>query len=362
MAEDSQEDKTEEGSEKKLREALEGGNTPFSREASVFLSLGAMLVVCSYTLTGGVRSLAAALASMFASPTRDPLATLADASAVLRLAGWAAAMFLLPILLLLMLAGLVAGLAQGMPRLVLERIRPKPSKLSPAAGLKRLLARDGAIEFAKNLAKFAIVSGLIALLMRGQGEALLDRLYVEPAALGPFMLNIVARLLAGSLVAYAALAGADLVWARLRWRRDLRMTRQEMKDEMKQAEGDPFVKAKRRSLAMERSRRRMMAAVPRATMVVANPTHYAIALRYSREEGGAPIVLAKGQDLVALKIRAIAEANDIPVFEDKALARSMYDHVEVSQLIPAEFYKAVAQLIHFIQARNARAARTPVKV
>ncbi len=355
------EDKTEEGSEKKLRDALEEGNTPFSREASVFLSMAAMLLICSYTLTGGARSLAGSMALMFANPARDPLATLADASAVLRLAGWAGAMFLLPILLLLTVAGLVAGLAQGLPRLVLERIRPKPSKLSPAAGLKRLLGRDGWIEFAKNLAKFAIVSGLVALMLRGQGEALLDRLYVEPAALGSFILSVVTRLLAGSLVAYALLAGADLVWARLRWRRDLRMTRQEVKDEMKQAEGDPFVKAKRRSLAMERSRRRMMAAVPRATLVIANPTHYAIALRYVREEGGAPVVLAKGQDLVALKIRAVAEAHDVPVFEDKALARSMYDHVEVSQLIPAEFYKAVAQLIHFIQARNTRAASTLVK-
>ena len=362
MAEGSDEDKTEEGSEKKLREALEGGNTPFSREAAVFLSLGAMLLLCSFTLGNGARSLAGALALLFANPAPDPLRTLADASAVLWLAAGAGAMFLLPVLLVLTVAGLVAGLAQGLPRFVLERIRPKPSKLSPAAGLKRLVGRDGWIEFAKNLAKFAIVTALIAILMRGQGEALLDRLYVEPAALGPFLLAIAARLLAGSLAAHALLAGADLVWARLRWRRDLRMTRQEVKDELKQAEGDPFVKAKRRSLALERSRRRMMAAVPRATLVVANPTHYAIALRYSREEGGAPVVLAKGQDLVALKIRAIAESNGIPVFEDKALARSMYDHVEVSQLIPAEFYKAVAQLIHFIQARDTRAARTPVKV
>ena len=105
----------------------------------------------------------------------------------------------------------------------------------------------------------------------------------------------------------------------------------------------------------------MMAAVPKATLVIANPTHYAIALRYVREEGGAPMVVAKGQDLIALKIREIAETNGIPVIEDKALARSMYDSVQVSQIIPAEFYKAVAELIHFLQARNSQSARAGMK-
>ncbi len=360
MADDS-EDKTEEGSEKKVRDALEGGNTPFSREASVFSSLAVMLAVSSFVLAGKVRALTATLAELFANPARDPFATTADAVATLSLAVWAAAGFLMPILLLLMLAGLVAGMAQGLPRLVASRIAPRWSKLSPAAGLKRLIGRDGQVEFAKSLAKFAIVSVVVTVVMRGQVDALLATLNGDPALLGALTLGIVARLLAGSMVAYALVVAADLVWARLRWRRELRMTRQEVKDEMKQAEGDPLLKAKRRSLALDRARRRMMASVPKATLVIANPTHYAIALRYVREEGGAPVVLAKGQDLIALKIREIAESNGIPVIEDKALARSMYDSVEVSQLIPPEFFKAVAELIHFLQARNARTARSGVK-
>ncbi len=169
---------------------------------------------------------------------------------------------------------------------------------------------------------------------------------------------MIVRLLSGCCVAYALVTGADIAWSRIKWRQDLRMTKQEVKDEMKSTEGDPIYKAKRRSIAMDRHRRRMMAAVPRATMVIANPTHYAIALRYVREEGGAPLVLAKGQDLIALKIREIAEAAGIPVIEDKALARSMYNHVEVSKMIPAEFYKAVAEVIHFLQARAPRSSRS----
>lgn len=354
-------EKTEEGSEKKTRDALEKGNVPFSREASIFMSLAAMLIITSLMLAGTVHALCDTLATLFANPTRNPFSTTADTMAIFKTAEDASARFLWPILLVLALAGLVAGFVQGMPRVAGDRIAPKWSKLSPAAGLKRLLGRDGQVEFGKNLFKFVTVSAVIGLVLKGQSEALVGTLFYEPNQLGGLMLSLVTRLLAGSLTAYALLAGADLVWARLRWLRDLRMTRHELKEEMKQAEGDPLVKAKRRSLAMDRRRRRMMSAVPKATLVIANPTHYAIALRYVREEGGAPVVLAKGQDLVALKIREIAEKAGVPVIEDKALARSMYDHVEVSQLIPSEFYKAVAELIHFLQARKPSARRPSVK-
>lgn len=354
-------EKTEEGSEKKTRDAIEGGNIPFSREASVFLSLGAMLVVGSLMLADNVRRLAESLSQLFANPTKSAFATTADTMKIFAFAGEAATTFLIPIVLILMMAGLVAGFGQGLPRLVGDRIKPKWSKVSPAAGLKRLGGRDGQIEFLKNLAKFTIVAVIVTIVMRGEAAGLIQMLYVDPASLCGLTLAIICRLIAGCLVAYALLSAGDLVWARLRWRRELRMTKQEVKDEFKQAEGDPIFKAKRRSLALDRARRRMMAQVPKATLIIANPTHYAIALRYVREEGGAPMVLAKGQDLIALKIRELAESLDIPVIEDKALARSMYGQVEVSQMIPAEFYKAVAELIHFIQARGGKPASTLMK-
>ena len=140
------------------------------------------------------------------------------------------------------------------------------------------------------------------------------------------------------------------------------MSRQDVKDEMKQMQGDPMVKARLRSVALERSRKRMMSAVPTATLVIANPTHYAIALRYVRAEGGAPKVVAKGQDLIALKIREIAEENDIPVIEDKALARSMYDRVEVDMMIPPEFYRVVAELIYLLHSEGGDAQTADLKV
>lgn len=362
MAESSSGEKTEEGSEKKTREAIERGNVPFSREASVFLSLGAMLAISSLMLRSSVPALADALSRIFANPTRDPFATTADTLTIFQFVVDASTRFLMPILLILMMAGLVAGFAQGVPHLSPERIAPKWSKLSPLSGFKRLFGRDGQVEFTKNLFKLAIICGVCTLVLRGEGQTTLETLFMEPASLGGMILGMSSRLIAAALAAFAVLAIGDLMWSRVKWKRDLRMTKQEVKDEHKELEGDPIVKAKRRSLAMERSRKRMMASVPKATLVIANPTHYAIALRYVREEGGAPIVVAKGQDLVALKIREIAESHKIPVIEDKALARSMYDRVEISQLIPAEFYKAVAELIHFLQARTPRAVRPALKV
>lgn len=130
------------------------------------------------------------------------------------------------------------------------------------------------------------------------------------------------------------------------------MTRQEIKDEQKQLEGDPIVKARLRSLARDRARQRMMAAVPKATLVIANPTHYAIAMRYQRDRDPAPVVVAKGQDLIAIRIREIATEHGVPVFEEPALARSMYRQVSVDSLIPPEFYKAVAELVRRVYALN----------
>src|SRR5258708_26316309 len=131
------------------------------------------------------------------------------------------------------------------------------------------------------------------------------------------------------------------------------MRGEEGREGVKQIEGDPILKARMRSLGRDRARKRMIAAVPRATLVIANPTHFAVALRYVREEGGAPLVIAKGQDLIALKIREVAAAHGIPVIEYKALARSLYKAVEVDKMIPAEFYKAVAAIVFYVLGRPA---------
>jgi flagellar biosynthesis protein FlhB len=356
-------DKTEEPTEKKIRDAIERGDLPRSREATLFAGLMASLVVCSLMLRASAARVVEALAHLMDSTGDWSLHNGADVAALGAILGGPVAALLVPVLIVFVVAGLGMSFAQSMPTVVLERIMPKLSRVSPQAGIGRLFNTHGLIESGKGLAKLALIGGVVFLLLRSEERDVIDALFTEPAAVPGLLLAIVTRLMAGVAAAFSLIAIADFFWAKTSWRKRLRMSRREVKDEMKQAEGDPIVKAKRRSLQLDRSRRRMMADVPRATVVIANPTHYAIALRYVRAEGGAPVVLAKGKDLIALRIREIATECGIAVIENKPLARSMYDHVEVSQAIPPEFYKAVAEIIHFIQSRAAgRSAPRPQAV
>jgi flagellar biosynthetic protein FlhB len=228
--------------------------------------------------------------------------------------------------------------------------------VSPGAGAGRIFGAPGLVEFLKSLFKFGAITIVCLILLNADRKAVIDAMFTDPSALPALILSLVIRLVSAVCVTLVILVAADLVWSRFRWRSDLRMTRQEVKDEMKQSEGDPLVKSRLRSLARDRARRRMISAVPRATVVIANPTHYAIALRYDRSKGGAPLVVAKGVDLIALRIREIAAQHAIPVIEDRPLARAMYDAVEVDQWIPPEFYRAVAKILHFLYTRPAHAA------
>jgi flagellar biosynthetic protein FlhB len=264
----------------------------------------------------------------------------------------AGAQFLAPIVILLMVFGVVASVAQNAPRIVPDRIMPDLSRISPRAGLARVLGPKGWTEFFKSTIKIFAVGGVVATILWGQRFTLANAMFFDVADLPQRIMTLCIDVVAAVLVATLVVASVDVVWARIHWRRDQRMSRYEIKEELKQTEGDRLVKARLRSLRLERARKRMLSSVPRATMVVVNPTHYAVAMRYVRAEGGAPMVLAKGVDLVALKIREIAEENAIPIIEDRPLARSLYDAVAVDAAIPPEFYRAIAEIVHLIQDRK----------
>ncbi len=206
----------------------------------------------------------------------------------------------------------------------------------------------------KSLFKFAAI-GLVCVIAEAQRDKVANALAVDPASLPEVILSLVVQLVSAVCTTIVLMVVGDIVWSRLRWRTDLRMTRQEVKDEMKQSEGDPLVKSRLRSLARDRARRRMIAAVPSATMVIANPTHFAVALKYDRGKGGAPLVVAKGADLIAQRIREVASQHAVPIIEDKPLARALYDAVEVGQWIPPEFYRAIAQILHLLYQRSSHA-------
>ena len=354
MAETSdQESKTEEPTEKKVRDALEQGKIPVSREASIFTSMAALMVIQAFLIGQGVQQLTPTLKSLLDDPEGFPLSTGADAQNLLTVVGLQALRFLVPLVVILMVFGLAASLLQNAPRVVLERIKPDLNRISPVSGWSRLFGTQGLIEFAKSLFKLGAVTAVVAFVLRSSEARAFEAMYTDPVALPEMILNIAMRIVSAICIATIVLVAIDLAWARFHWRRELRMTKQEIKDEHKQAEGDPLVKARLRSLARDRSRQRMIASASRATLVIANPTHFAIALRYKREENAAPLVVAKGMDVIALKIREVAEQNRIPVIENKALARALYEAVQVDQVIPAEFFRPVAEIIYFLQSKQA---------
>ena len=347
-----QESKTEQPTEKKVRDALEQGKIPVSREASIFASMAALLVIQSFLIGQGVQQLVPTLKGFLDDPDGIRLSTAADAQNLLSVVGLQAMRFLLPLVIVLIAFGLAASLLQNAPRLVLDRIQPNFSRISPAQGWSRIFGAQGLVEFAKSVFKLVSVSLVVGFMLRASEARAFEAMYTDPAALPEMILTIAMRIVAAICITTILLVALDLAWSRFHWRRELRMTRQELKDEHKQAEGDPLVKARLRSLARDRSRRRMIASASKASLVIANPTHYAVALRYHRDENPAPLVLAKGADAIALKIRAVAEQNNIPVIENRALARALYEAVQVDQVIPGEFFRPVAEIIYFLQSRQ----------
>jgi flagellar biosynthetic protein FlhB len=355
MAQEDKESRTEEATEKKISDAIERGNIPRSRELSVFASLIGILLVFAFLIGPKAAALSGQLMILVDHPGGFSLASGADASHLLSALALQIGAFLLPMVVVLAVAGLAASFLQNAPQFVLENIRPKWERISPASGWRRIFGTPGLVEFLKSLFKFAAIAVVISIMLNGERNTVIQAVYGDAASMPAVILSLAMRLLSAICVALIFLVGVDVVWSRFRWRADLRMTRQELKDEMKQAEGDPLVKSRLRSLARDRSRRRMIAAVPKATVVIANPTHYAIALQYARGKDGAPLVVAKGVDLIALKIREIANKHAVPVIEDKPLARAMYPAVEVGQFIPAEFYRAVAKILYVLYSRNRHA-------
>jgi flagellar biosynthetic protein FlhB len=344
--------KTEDPTEKRLQDAAEKGNDPVSREAPLFASLLALLTVTGLLVKPATLDILNAMQRMLDSLGERRLSGAGDAQILLAEVGLKFGAVLAPLLLVIMAFGLTSHFAQSLPRFIPSRIAPDFSRISIGAGIGRLFSIKGLVQFGKQALQLSIVGFALTLVLRSEQGRIMDLLYSRAFEIPAELLSLMFRLTATVATASAVIVVGDIVWTRMQWMRDQRMSKQEIKDEARQSEGDPMVKARLRSLALDRARKRMMAQVPRATMVIANPTHYAIAIRYVREEGGAPVVVAKGQDLIALKIREIAEKAGVPVLEQKLLARSMYDVVEVDQVIPPEFYRAVAELIHFLSRKH----------
>lgn len=351
MAEDLG-DRTEEASSRRLSEARERGQVARSTDFSAAVVLAAAVTLLWF-LAGRVFSgmadlLRHGLSDQSLGLTPDTGALVPELTLVMA----QMARLVVPFMVIIAAVAMAGAIYQVGWHVSATPLEPKWSRLNVITGFKNVLGKRALVKGGLDLLKFVIVGSAVYFIIRDEYESIAAVVNLDLAAGVLLSLDILKRIVIWILVILIILGIIDLIYQQARFKKDLRMTKQEVKDEHKQADGDPVVKARMRSLARDRQRKRMIAQVPRATVVITNPTHYAIALRYVREEGGAPLVVAKGQDLIALKIREIATQHGIPIVEDKPLARSLYDKVQVDQLIPPEFYKAVAKIILYLFSRG----------
>lgn len=340
-------ERTEEPTQKRLDDALKKGDVIKSMEVAAFAMLA-----------GGTLALAMFAQSAARDFTRTFTVFLADSSAFQLDAGGAVllmkkcvfAFFALvgPAAGLLMVTAVGGHLLQHRPFISTEKIKPNFSKISPIAGFKKLFGIDAIVNLIKGVAKIILVGAAAFLAVwpeRGRLESSLD---MDATSVAMMSMTLIGKVLIAALIVLALIAVLDYVYQRQKFMARHRMSRQELKDEVKQSEGDPHVKARIRQIRMERSRRRMIAAVPEASVVIMNPTHYAVALKYESGKTAAPICVAKGMDHLALTIRKVAEEHGVPVVENPPLARALYAAVELDEEIPPEHYKAVAQIIGYV--------------
>jgi flagellar biosynthetic protein FlhB len=347
--------KTEEPSSKRLGEARSKGQVVQSREVSHLIMIAAMMVVL--LMIGPIisRDLFGILRRFIELPHQMRVDDGNFHAMMVDVVSRLASILALP-MIFLVLASAAPGLLQHGWMWTTHPLKPSFDRVNPLRGMGRLFSMRSVTELVKGLIKIAIV-GLVATAILTPIFGILEQ-YVtaDLAQLLPSMLALTVKLLSGVLIVLMALAVGDYFYQRYEMMKSLRMSKQELKDEFKQMEGDPAVKRRLRQIRQTRSRTRMMQAVPTATVVVTNPTHYAVALRY--EPGmNAPVLVAKGVELLALRIIDAARKNFLPVVENPPLARTLYATVEVDDEIPHEHYKAVAEVIGFVMRLRKRAIR-----
>ena len=350
MAEDDQTDdsqKTEDPTPKKLEEARKRGQVALSREVNNWVMLCAatiLIIALSGTMLNDLKN----MMRVFIEHAHDMPRVPGGMEIILGGTLIKTMKILMLPFLFLFVAAFFAPFLQIGPLFAPEVIKPDISKISIMKGFKRLFSMRSIVEFVKGILKITII-GAIATIIIYPYFGSLEHMIDMPVLMVMEELHfLVVRMMIGILVVLAIIAGLDLIYQRFEYNKKMRMSRQEIKDEYKQSEGDPHVKGKLRQLRAERARQRMMQAVPEADVVITNPTHYSIALKYNPDESSAPIVIAKGLDEVALRIRELAKENDIVLYENKPLARALYDTVEIDEMIPTEHFKAVAEIISYV--------------
>ncbi|MCB1754147.1 MAG: flagellar type III secretion system protein FlhB [Gammaproteobacteria bacterium] len=356
-------ERTEQPTEKRLRDARAKGQIPRSRELNTVVMLLASvagLMIFGESMSHSMRELVSLDLSLDRNQVFDKSAIIM----ALQTNVIASLKMLMPFFVLMMIAVFAGPLMMGGWSFSAKSMAPKFSKLNPASGFKRMFGIQGLIELLKALLKFSLIGVSAVILLQSLSERYLtlgQTPLLSGVASGMDLLGQVYLILSLTLL---LVAGVDIPYQKWNHMRKLKMTRQEIKEENKESNGNPELKSRIRSMQFQMSNRRMMQEVPTADVVIVNPTHFSVALRYEHLQGAAPKVVAKGVDHMALKIREIANQHDVPLFEAPPLARALYHHCELDREIPEELYMAVAQVLAYIYQLKQQAAgrgQTPQK-
>lgn len=360
MSEESQDQssKTEDPTEKRLAEARKKGDVPSSRETATMTGVFALFLITTFMGPAILPPMASALSGVIDLAGQIEIgsgrAGVVDVTTIgLGLVGTVAP-YLGMLAVTMIVAAILGVLIQGETVVSLERIKPKLSHLSMGAGFKRVYGTQALVEFLKNLVKLSIVCVIALIVARRAIEGLLPGSLVLPEALPELLRREAAWMLMGVSAFLVPIAIADILWKRFQWLKKHRMSQKDLKDEHKEAEGSPEIKRRRAELRDAQSKNKVQTKVPGAAVVLTNPTHYAVALRYDRAHDPAPVCVAKGVDMMAAQIRQIARDHDVTVIENRALARALYAGTELDQVIPSEHWQAVAQIIAYVLDLKAR--------
>jgi len=349
-----QEAKTEDPSQKKLDDAQKKGDVVKSQEVNNWFMIAGSGLLFSIMATPTTQGLFSSLKMLMTNADQFQIGGNALNSFMSNLAFTIMLVALIP-LAVLAFFGIAANLVQHRPLLSIEPITPKLSKINPIEGAKRMFGTEALVNFLKGLVKIGVVGGIVFAVIWPERDRFETMVMVDPALILPDFQALGLKVFGAVVAIVTVIALADYVYQRNRWWTRLKMTVQEVRDEYKQMEGSPEIKGRIRAIRNERSRQRMMANVPKATVVITNPTHFAVALKYDRDMA-APICVAKGADDVAFRIREMAKEHDVPIVENPPLARALFASVDIDDTIPAEHFKAVAQVIGFVMRMRPKAA------
>ena len=341
-------EKTEKATPKKRRDERKKGNVFLSRDAVTAVSLIASfygLKVFAPTIFTSTQNLIKSYISL--AGTKETF-TASDISITFVDLGWEFIKCAMPLVLVSVLVAVIVTMAQTRMLFTMKSAAPKFNRINPLNGIKKMFSIRAIVELIKSLFKIIILLYIVYTVLIDEVTTLPALIDMNPLSAisrtGEIIMDVVLK----SGIAFVFLAAADYLYQWWDYEKNMKMSKQEIKDEYKQIEGNPQIKGRQRNLQQQRSRQRMMQNVPEADVVIRNPTHFAVALKFDRDKDRAPRVVAKGMDQLALRIVKVAEENDVYVTEDRPLARALYDAVEVGDEIPEEFYKAIAKVLAFV--------------